>query len=80
MFAMKFSGQNLTHVDIGNVLILIIVTRTATRTVKGLMIYQQEDYVIMMTIIIEADDDGGRTRDKRPPTIIIGRIIDEEAD
>ena len=76
MFAMKFSGQNLTHVDIGNVLILIIVTRTATRTVKGLMIYQQHDHVIMMTI----DDDGGRTRDKRPPTIIIGRIIDEEAD
>ena len=76
MFAMKFSGQNLTHVDIGNVLILIIVTRIATRTVKGLVIYQQEDYVIMMT----SDDDGGRRRDKRPPTIIIGRIIDEEAD
>ena len=76
MFAMKFSGQNLTHVDIGYVLILIIVTRTATCTVKGLMIDQQDDYVIMMTI----DDDGGRTRDKRPPTIIIGRIIDEEAD
>ena len=76
MFAMKFSGQNFTHVDIGYALILIIVTRTATRTVKGLMIDQQEDYVMMMTI----DDDGGRTRDKRPPTIIIGRIIDEEAD
>ena len=76
MFAIKFSGQNFTHVDIGYALILIIVTKTATRTVKGLMIDQQDDYVIMMTIY----DDGGRTRDKRPPTIIIGRIIDEEAD
>ena len=28
MFAMKFSGQNFTHVDIGYVLILIIVTKT----------------------------------------------------
>ena len=37
MFAMKFSGQNFTHVDIGYALILIIVTKTATRTVKGLM-------------------------------------------